>query len=530
MRKRMTKMDRVLVLIMALCLAMVWGCNDSDDDDDNKPDSSGDDNIVIVDDNLVSINDNSLKVVRSNGEVRQYTYGEGETKLSAQALLASPDFSALHPDGISVSDVRVVTQWNTGGAEELFVDSLGWSSSDVKIKKDATDRDHLTLEDAVFYFVQAGSDTAWRVSAQPDLFPPDFFKLRTAARTGGEEDMATFRAVKKDAVENYMAPLPLKNAFAVEKVSVSAEGLDASLTSTCGYLIVAHGSTADWNNAVIDAVKPLTDLSDELYALCFLEDPMGTAEGTFIKAQEGYDNLVSRGAEEIVVVPLFVSTHSNHIEEVAFITNLGSLEDPEEALLENMISESSASVVGMTKAADAYDAIGRELSSRILAAAEGMEQDKYIVLLSHGATTEEEDLYWQEDLEKIMTDIKAGLPENFVAGTKTLTLRVHSYPKYDEKMDELREVLSSYLDLGEVFLVYNHVRQGYMDFMVVEGIGRPPYPGALGDLSPEQLDKLHQVREGYVNLGIVPEIIQHRVCLSCRTAFFVFHGGRVCRR
>ncbi|QTA87008.1 sirohydrochlorin chelatase [Desulfonema magnum] len=226
--------------ILLLCLIAFVACNGDSDDDDK---------------GLLTINTNTLSIVDADGVVNTYTYGEGQTNFtellpeggtkqcfcqrlafrSAQALMATEGFTALYPEGISKADIRIVTKWNTDGAEELFVDNLGWADYDVKIKLNATEHNYLTAEDAVFYFVPRDGDTAWKVSAQAKLFPPDFFTLRTAAKTGGDADISAFRPVKTDAMDNYLKPIPLEHAFRVEEIALSAEELEESLAVFAGW-------------------------------------------------------------------------------------------------------------------------------------------------------------------------------------------------------------------------------------------------------------------------------------------------------
>ena len=190
-----------------------------------------------------------------------------------------------------------------------------------------------------------------------------------------------------------------------------------------GYLVIAHGNDAEWNTAVTDACQPLLDLDNMLFSICFLEDPWGEAGDTFILPQEGYDQLVNRGAEQIIVVPLFVSSHSTHIDEVKFVTNLGPLDDPEPEILDVVIVESSAPIVGITKAVDGHPAIGRELAPKVLSVDDDPSLDNYIVLISHGASTDEEDIYWYHDLDNILTELEANLTDDFATDTHVMTIQ-----------------------------------------------------------------------------------------------------------
>lgn len=218
----------VLAGLMGLACLMA-GCGDSDDD-----------NVA----ELVSIASNALLIQEADGGVSTHLFGQGRTPLTdplpdggtkpcfcqrlafraTQALEKSESFCAQYPNGLPMGDFRIITRWNTDGAEELFVDALAWANEDVVIMADATDHNALALEDAVFYFVPKSGGTAWKVMAQASLFPADFFALRAAAKTGGQAEKEAFMPVKNEAMA-LLATVPIENGFMVEVVDPATEGL-----------------------------------------------------------------------------------------------------------------------------------------------------------------------------------------------------------------------------------------------------------------------------------------------------------------
>lgn len=277
-----------------------------------------------------------------------------------------------------------------------------------------------------------------------------------------------------------------------------------------GCLIVAHGFDAEWNDAVTKAVAPLISDNDWLYELCFLEDFVRTDRWAFIPPQDAYDRLVERGATQIVVMPLFVHTKSNHVDEVRFVTGLGKLEDPEPALVEARIEETQARIIGITRAIDEHPSIGRKLGHHLLAA-DDPDLPNHIVLVAHGPTTDPEDEHWNKSLESIMESMVAELPEDFAVTTHVMTLRVHDGKYYHARLDECRAKLREYLEDGEVFLTYAHLRSGYIDAMVMRGLPNShAFPGVLDDLTPEETSRLRDITVDMCDLGIVPQIVKQR--------------------
>ncbi|AIQ62408.1 cobalamin biosynthesis protein CbiX [Paenibacillus stellifer] len=89
-----------------------------------------------------------------------------------------------------------------------------------------------------------------------------------------------------------------------------------------GVLIISHGSRdTSWVAIVDEAVNDLS-LREELpVAVSFLE----LVEGRSI--QDGVDELESQGVTDILTVPLFVSSGSTHVDEIAYA--LGAKDEPE---------------------------------------------------------------------------------------------------------------------------------------------------------------------------------------------------------
>lgn len=89
-----------------------------------------------------------------------------------------------------------------------------------------------------------------------------------------------------------------------------------------GVLIISHGSRdTSWVAIVDEAVSSLS-LREELpVAVSFLE----LVEGRLI--QDGIDELESRGVTDILVIPLFVSSGSTHVDEIEYA--LGAKPEPD---------------------------------------------------------------------------------------------------------------------------------------------------------------------------------------------------------
>ena len=80
-----------------------------------------------------------------------------------------------------------------------------------------------------------------------------------------------------------------------------------------GTLLVAHGASAEWN-AQVEQLAAQAQLTGPL-EICYIMGP-DAASHLF---QDAVARLVAKGVSKIVVVPLLVSSHSEHYEQVRWL-------------------------------------------------------------------------------------------------------------------------------------------------------------------------------------------------------------------
>ena len=90
--------------------------------------------------------------------------------------------------------------------------------------------------------------------------------------------------------------------------------LVAAADESLGVLVVAHGSTTAWNATVEASVAIIQQHTPSQVAYL-----MGAKNRT---PQEAYDDLVAAGVQRVVIVPLLVSSHRSHYEQIRFIGRL----------------------------------------------------------------------------------------------------------------------------------------------------------------------------------------------------------------
>lgn len=230
----------------------------------------------------------------------------------------------------------------------------------------------------------------------------------------------------------------------------------STASSKVGVLILAHGGDKSWNAEVEKAADIIRKTN-----------PVEVAFGMATKRtiQPAVDALMKSGVEEIVAVPLFISSHSSVITSTEYL--LGARAEAPKALAifakmnhghggdhasHNMAEDASfdpltpvASKVPIKMAAalDAHPIVADILLSRALEISKKAENE-VVILVAHGPVSDDENQLWLNNMAKLADGIKA---KSKFARIDYLTVRDDA-PKdiRDQATAELRAVVQKSLD------------------------------------------------------------------------------------
>lgn len=186
-----------------------------------------------------------------------------------------------------------------------------------------------------------------------------------------------------------------------------------------GVLILAHGGKTNWNEEVMKVRAEV----DKIHPA---EVAFGMASRRTIQAAA--DKLAERGAERIVAVPLFVSSHSTVITSTEYL--LGQRTDAPADLAGFAKMDhgdgghggghnSHASVstydgtkridtkipVTMTRALDAHPKVAEILTARAKALG-GKPDNEVVIVVAHGPVTEETNRKWLADMSSLVATME----------------------------------------------------------------------------------------------------------------------------
>jgi sirohydrochlorin ferrochelatase len=172
---------------------------------------------------------------------------------------------------------------------------------------------------------------------------------------------------------------------------------------TVGTLIVAHGGGPAWD-ARVERIAAQVRLPGPV-GVSFLMGP-GARTHRF---QDVVADLTRRGAKEIVVVPMLVSSHSGHYEQIRYLA--GEVDSLDETMRHHLHMSGIERAAGgvplrLTKAVDDAPEIADVLADR----ARGLAEDpasQALFLVGHGPNSAEEYAVWMVNLRRVADTVRA---------------------------------------------------------------------------------------------------------------------------
>ncbi len=172
---------------------------------------------------------------------------------------------------------------------------------------------------------------------------------------------------------------------------------------TVGTLVVAHGGGPEWN-AQVERIVAEARL-DGPVAVSYLMGP-GAKTARF---QDMAAKLAADGAAEIVVVPMLVSSHSGHYEQIRYLA--GATDSLSEGMRHHLhmsgIERAAVDVpVRVTRAMDDSPEVAGVIAARARALADD-PADRALFIVGHGPNSAEDHARWMENLRPVADTVKA---------------------------------------------------------------------------------------------------------------------------
>lgn len=173
-----------------------------------------------------------------------------------------------------------------------------------------------------------------------------------------------------------------------------------------GTIIIAHGGGPDWN-AQVEAMAAGVRTGGPV-AVSYLMGPGAKTNGF----QDVARKLVEQGATDITVVPLLVSSHSGHYEQIRYL--VGEVDTLSETMMHHLhmggITRPDVKVpLRLARAVDESPDAARVLAERAKAIVpDSAERSRRaLFLLGHGPNSAEDYASWMKNLRQVADTVRA---------------------------------------------------------------------------------------------------------------------------
>jgi sirohydrochlorin cobaltochelatase len=183
-----------------------------------------------------------------------------------------------------------------------------------------------------------------------------------------------------------------------------------------GVILLAHGSGEEWNAAVVEAFEKIGGNYKK-------EIVFGMGNAADI--QKSVDRLQASGVRAIVVVPLFLSSHSEMYRHLEYV--LGVRDEPDVLfwfLMGRHTAESGEGHGGHGSSGSFFEQVRFSVPYRVASPVNydgivadilverltGVGREASVFLLAHGPITAEDDLEWHRDLSRYAQHLARAFP------------------------------------------------------------------------------------------------------------------------
>jgi len=207
-----------------------------------------------------------------------------------------------------------------------------------------------------------------------------------------------------------------------------------------GVLVIAHGGTNQWDGTVRKTVKQARLKHPTEVAL-----GMGMHDQEVRTLQQAVDRLQRKGVRRIVVVPLFVSSHSEVFRQFEYLFGLrDQAEWPQVKPLRLEVP------IVMGRALDDHQLVGEVLLDRAKHVSRS-PADEVVVLLAHGPTGDQDNAEWIQRMERLGAYVKA---QGGFRDVLTMTFRDDAAKGVrDEAIRRLRQAIQERAATARVLVV-----------------------------------------------------------------------------
>lgn len=261
-------------------------------------------------------------------------------------------------------------------------------------------------------------------------------------------------------------------AGAVLAAAAAAHAAPAVDVRPVGVLVLAHGGSPEWNHEVVqvaaDAKLPYP--SEVAFG-------MGMHAGEVDGMQQAIERLERAGASRIVVLPLLVSSHSEVMDQFAYLFGLHP-HGPWEAEVKPLVCRVP---VTLASPLDDDPVVSSVLEARARALSRRPERES-LVLIAHGPVSDAHNAQWLGVMDRLAERLQQAVKFQTVASA---TLRDDApTPVRDAAVQHLRELVQRLGYNGDVLVLPLLLSKGGIERKIPTALEGLPYRYAGETLLP----------------------------------------------
>lgn len=172
-----------------------------------------------------------------------------------------------------------------------------------------------------------------------------------------------------------------------------------------GTVLIAHGGDERWNSQVLDVASSAKTGGPVLVS--FLMGPAAEHH----RFQDAVDSLARLGISDVAVVPMLVSSHSGHYDQIRYLT--GEIDSLGETMMHHLhmagIERPRAAVrLHLAAALDSSPQLGRILAERARATVDASDlSTRAVFIIGHGPNDAEDYARWMAALRPVGDSVRA---------------------------------------------------------------------------------------------------------------------------
>ena len=176
----------------------------------------------------------------------------------------------------------------------------------------------------------------------------------------------------------------------------------AQAPARVGTVIVAHGGDSLWNSRVLEVAKEAQ--TGGPVEVSFLMGPAAQAT----RFQDAVARLQAKSVTEIVVVPMLVSSHSGHYDQIRWLSGENIAVDTtmmHHLHMSGISRPTTRLPIRLARAMDNASQVARVLADRALALT-NEPRERALFIVGHGPNSAEDYAAWMENLRPVADSVK----------------------------------------------------------------------------------------------------------------------------